>query len=280
MSRRPRGLRVPWAATGLAALLACAGGSSAPPIPLPEPPPDSQPPTAPAPSGDAGAQGDATSPDPEAGSPPAPQAGESPSGDEPSAAQEAALPAPEAGAASSPEPQAGPEASGRPGGAGAGSPAPGDSAARVGEIEDRIQEVMGAVDGILRESRRDQGRDAQGPEGEFPTPGGLPGGRAGSSGGEESVAAGDGSESGGGAAGGGSAAGGSETTPASGYPGRETSAGESGATVQVPGGSGPVPAGDSDIFRRQICEAARTEPDPELREALEAECRKYGGGVK
>jgi hypothetical protein len=34
---------------------------------------------------------------------------------------------------------------------------------------------------------------------------------------------------------------------------------------------------DPDTFRRQICEAARTESDPELRGKLEKECRKYDG---
>jgi hypothetical protein len=34
---------------------------------------------------------------------------------------------------------------------------------------------------------------------------------------------------------------------------------------------------DSDTFRRQICEAARKESDPELRGKLENECRRFGG---
>lgn len=146
--------------------------------------------------------------------------------------------------------------------------APSGNGARVGEIDAQIQEVMGTLDGILGDARVDGGRGADGSEGKFPTPAGMPG-SGNASAGEGGSDAGDGAA---GAAG--------EHASGSGYPDTQGAGGESGTTVQTPTGSGPGSAEDSDIFRRQICEAARAESDPELREALEAECRKYGGSLK
>ena len=99
-------------------------------------------------------------------------------------------------------------------------------------------------------------------------PAGLPGERDGSA------------TDGGSDTGSGTAAGAGDHAAESGYPDSEAGAGEPGTTVPTPTGSAPDSSGDSDIFRRQICEAARAESDPELREALEAECRKYGGSSK
>jgi hypothetical protein len=137
----------------------------------------------------------------------------------------------------------------------------------VSELEARIGDVIGTIDGILEESQQEQagegggGQDASGTGGGFPTPGGSPGSSAASSGAE-----------------GGSSEIGAEDS------GDESGSGESdsstiGAGEHDGSPTGPVPTygEDTDTFRRQICEAAGKESDPELRDALERECRKYGG---
>ncbi len=142
----------------------------------------------------------------------------------------------------------------------------GGRGARFGELESRIQDVIGTVDGILEESNQQEtgqsgasGEDASGAGGGFPTSTGLPSGTTPPTGG--SVGGGEEGEE----------AYGSEPT------GSETTAGERDVAP-----TGPIPTygEDSDTFRRQICEAAQNESDPELREALEKECRKYGGTVR
>ncbi len=143
---------------------------------------------------------------------------------------------------------------------------PSGGSARIGELESRIQDVIGTVDGILEESNQQEtgqsgagGEDASGAGGGFPTSTGLPSGTTPPTGG--SVGGGEEGEE----------AYGSEPT------GSETTAGERDVAP-----TGPIPTygEDSDTFRRQICEAAQNESDPELREALEKECRKYGGTVR
>ena len=151
-------------------------------------------------------------------------------------------------------------------GAGTWGTPSGGSGARVGELESRIQDVIGTVDGMLEESNQEGtgqsgagGQDASGARGGFPTSTGLPGSTPTPTSG--SVGGGEGSEE----------SYGSEPT------GDEPTAGE-----QDSARTGPIPTygEDSDTFRRQICEAAQKESDPELREALEKECRKYGGTVR
>ena len=151
-------------------------------------------------------------------------------------------------------------------GAGSWGTPSGGSGGRAGELEARIQDVIGTVDGIIEESNQRGtgeggagGEDASGTGGGFPTSTGLPGGTSTPTGG--SVGGGEGSEE----------AYGSEPT------GDETTAGEQDS---APAGPIPTYGEDSDTFRRQICEAAQKESDPELREALEKECRKYGGTVR
>ena len=154
-------------------------------------------------------------------------------------------------------------------GAGSWGTPSGGRGARIGELESRIQDVIGTVDGILEESNQQEtgqsgasGEDASGAGGGFPTSTGLPSGTTPPTGG--SVGGGEEGEEG-------EEAYGSEPT------GSETTAGERDVAP-----TGPIPTygEDSDTFRRQICEAAQNESDPELREALEKECRKYGGTVR
>jgi hypothetical protein len=132
------------------------------------------------------------------------------------------------------------------------------------------------MDSVLEESQSQVGggRDASSTGGGFPTRDGRAGTGTGTSSAGEN---GDGSASG--ASSGDGGAGGSESTSGSSSGASDTQGGGSvgGDHGGAASGSAPSYGEDSETFRRQICEAARSETDPELREALERECRKYGG---
>jgi hypothetical protein len=139
------------------------------------------------------------------------------------------------------------------------------------------------MDSVLEESQSQVGggRDASSTGGGFPTRDGHAGTGTGTgtgSAGENGDGSnGDGSASG--ASSGDGDAGGSESTSGSSSGASDTQGGGSVGGNHGGAGSGSAPSygEDSETFRRQICEAARSETDPELREALERECRKYGG---
>ena len=113
-------------------------------------------------------------------------------------------------------------------------------------LSPQLRKVMGGVDATLDAAAEEGVRDASDPQGERPMAGGT------------SAAARPGAPLDSGSTGADDA---SRSEAADARPSAERRA--------------PSYDNDPDTFRRQICEAARQESDPELRAKLEKECHKY-----
>jgi hypothetical protein len=179
-----------------------------------------------------------------------------------------------------------PGGEGGPGGQGpASTVGTGDGGSRSEQIGRRLEETFGTFDAAVRTAQADIAKEraeAAGSAGEGES------GADESSGDEgESGAGGEGGEGGSGP----TREGGLESTGAGGDAGSADSGEDAQSSVQggvgggASGGKGPqsipadIPDGrDDDIVARQIREAAMKETDPELREALWEEYRRYKKG--
>lgn len=172
---------------------------------------------------------------------------------------------------------AGNEAGGNSGDATSGRAAAGSVQARIGELDARLEESYGEFDGmILSERERAQGmgeneqsaqtRDNYGGGGGGGMPGGEDAAGAGGSGGDQGgpiIARNSSSNAGGG------------YMPNSSNREGEFDNGPQGEQHPVPA---DIPAGNNDdVVARQLREAAMSEPDPEVRERLWNEYRRYTG---
>ena len=191
---------------------------------------------------------------------------------------------------------------GAPGGEGgasvqgpAATPGTGEGGNRSEQIGRRLDETFGTFDAAVRTAQADIAKERAAADGA--------GSGAGGGSGDEEASGEDGESGDGGDAGSGPAReGGLESTGAGGEGGADGSGGESGSGNAedgaqsssqqggvggggAKGGKGPmsvpadIPDGkDDDIVARQIREAAMKETDPELREALWEEYRRYKKG--